>query len=50
MTGRVGEPEDIAGAVGWLVDPSTSYVTGTVIAVDGGQSAMLPMPSSVNIE
>jgi NAD(P)-dependent dehydrogenase (short-subunit alcohol dehydrogenase family) len=50
MTGRVGEPEDVAGAVGWLVDPSTSYVTGTVIAVDGGQSAMLPMPSSVNIE
>ena len=50
MTGRVGEPEDIAGAVGWLVDPSSSYVTGTVIPVDGGQSAMLPMPSSVNIE
>ena len=50
MTGRVGEPEDIAGAVGWLVDPSSSYVTGTVIAVDGGQSAMLPMPSSVNLD
>jgi NAD(P)-dependent dehydrogenase (short-subunit alcohol dehydrogenase family) len=50
MTGRVGEPEDIAGAVAWLVDPATSYVTGTVIAVDGGQAAMLPMPSSVNIE
>jgi NAD(P)-dependent dehydrogenase (short-subunit alcohol dehydrogenase family) len=50
MTGRVGEPEDIAGAVAWLVDPSSSYVTGTVIPVDGGQAAMLPMPSSVNIE
>ena len=49
MTGRVGEPEDIAGAVAWLVDPATSYVTGTVIPVDGGQAAMLPMPSSVSI-
>jgi NAD(P)-dependent dehydrogenase (short-subunit alcohol dehydrogenase family) len=36
--------------VAWLVDPATSYVTGTVISVDGGQAAMLPMPSSVNLE
>jgi NAD(P)-dependent dehydrogenase (short-subunit alcohol dehydrogenase family) len=50
MTGRVGEPEDIAGAVAWLADSASSYVTGTVIPVDGGQAAMLPMPSSVNIE
>jgi NAD(P)-dependent dehydrogenase (short-subunit alcohol dehydrogenase family) len=46
MAGRVGEPADIAGAVAWLVDPATSYVTGTVIPVDGGQTAMLPMPGS----
>jgi NAD(P)-dependent dehydrogenase (short-subunit alcohol dehydrogenase family) len=50
MVGRVGEPEDIAGAVAWLVDPASTYVTGTVIAVDGGQTAMLPMPASVFIE
>jgi NAD(P)-dependent dehydrogenase (short-subunit alcohol dehydrogenase family) len=49
MTGRVGEPEDIAGAVAWLADPASSYVTGTVIPVDGGQAAMLPMPSSISI-
>ncbi len=47
LAGRVGEPADIAGAVAWLVDPATSYVTGTVIPVDGGQTAMLPMPGSV---
>ena len=40
---------DIAGAVAWLADPSSSYVTGTVIPVDGGQAAMLPMPSSISI-
>ncbi len=34
--GRVGEPDDIAPAVEWLLDPATDWVTGEVIAVDGG--------------
>src|SRR6187402_1188701 len=34
--GRVGEPEEVAGAVAWLCLPSASYVTGECIAVDGG--------------
>lgn len=34
--GRIGEPEDIAPAVAWLLDPATTWVTGEVIAVDGG--------------
>lgn len=42
--GRIGEPTDIARAVAWLVHPSTSFVNGTVVVVDGGQSAMLPLP------
>ncbi|MBU0596933.1 SDR family oxidoreductase [Patescibacteria group bacterium] len=33
---RMGEPEDIAGAVAYLVSPSASYVTGQTIVVDGG--------------
>jgi gluconate 5-dehydrogenase len=49
MVGRVGEPTDIAGAVTWLVDPATTYVTGAIINVDGGQAAMLPMPATVDI-
>jgi 3-oxoacyl-[acyl-carrier protein] reductase len=43
-TGRIGEPADIARAVAWLVHPSSSYVNGAVVVVDGGQSAMLPLP------
>lgn len=35
--GRVGEAEEIAEAVLWLVSPAASYVTGTVIAVSGGR-------------
>jgi NAD(P)-dependent dehydrogenase (short-subunit alcohol dehydrogenase family) len=40
----VGKPADIARAVLWLADPENAYVTGSVIVVDGGQTAMLPLP------
>ncbi|MCX7804950.1 MAG: SDR family oxidoreductase [Planctomycetota bacterium] len=36
---RFGEPSDLIGAVVWLCSPSASFVTGAVIAVDGGFSA-----------
>lgn len=34
--GRPGRPEEIASAVVWLADPSNTYTTGQVLAVDGG--------------
>jgi NAD(P)-dependent dehydrogenase (short-subunit alcohol dehydrogenase family) len=37
--GRLGVPEDLLGTLLWLVSPASTFVTGTVIPVDGGFSS-----------
>jgi len=36
--GKIGEPEDIASAAVWLIDPAQKWVTGQILRVDGGMS------------
>lgn len=36
--GRVGEPREVGDATAFLCMPAASYVTGQILAVDGGFS------------
>lgn len=40
--GRLGKPDDIASAIVFLLDPANSWITGQVLAVDGGLSRVRP--------
>jgi NAD(P)-dependent dehydrogenase (short-subunit alcohol dehydrogenase family) len=45
-SGRTGVPEDIAGAVLFLLSDLSGYVNGVRLPVDGGISTVSPLPSS----
>jgi 3-oxoacyl-[acyl-carrier protein] reductase len=34
--GRMGQPEDVANAYVWLASDAASFITGTVLSIDGG--------------
>jgi len=36
--GRLGKPEEIAGAISWLASDEAEYVTGSTLFVDGGMT------------
>ncbi|GAC1557710.1 MAG: hypothetical protein NVS2B9_20250 [Myxococcales bacterium] len=40
--GRIGEPEDVASSIDWLLDPAQRWVTGQVFGIDGGLATLRP--------
>jgi NAD(P)-dependent dehydrogenase (short-subunit alcohol dehydrogenase family) len=38
--GRPGQPEEVAALMTWVASPEASYVTGAVLAADGGMTAI----------
>ena len=39
--GRLGEPDDIASAIAFLLDPVNNWITGQTLGVDGGLGSVL---------
>jgi NAD(P)-dependent dehydrogenase (short-subunit alcohol dehydrogenase family) len=37
--GRIGDPNEIAEAVAYLLSPASAYTTGTDLVIDGGLTA-----------
>ena len=42
--GRLGKPEDIARTIQFLLDPANDWISGQTFGVDGGLSALRPLP------
>jgi NAD(P)-dependent dehydrogenase (short-subunit alcohol dehydrogenase family) len=47
--GRIGQADEVADLVLWLCSEQSSYITGAVMPIDGGQSAGVKPPQMMRI-
>ncbi|WP_315837953.1 SDR family oxidoreductase [Bradyrhizobium prioriisuperbiae] len=47
-SGRLATPEDVGEVIAWLISEQSGYVNGTVIPVDGGETAGLRTPRQLD--
>lgn len=47
--GRFGNAEEVADVVAWLISDRSTYVNGTVVTVDGGETAGLRTPRGLDL-
>jgi NAD(P)-dependent dehydrogenase (short-subunit alcohol dehydrogenase family) len=48
--GRFGEAHEVADVVAWLLSEQSSYVNGSVITVDGGETAGMRTPRVIELK
>jgi 7-alpha-hydroxysteroid dehydrogenase len=46
--GRIGDPQDFADAALFLASPAASFITGQVLAVDGGRQLLDPLSARLH--
>lgn len=44
--GRVGQPDEVASLLAWLVSTEADWVTGQIIGMDGGMGCIVPRPKA----
>lgn len=45
--GRAGHPDEIASVIAFLLSPAASYMTGSIVAADGGATAATGQPNFI---